>query len=89
MKTIADFKRLMIPGSIWHGAILTNGVWDDSRLGTRECKLNNSVNFAFQSKINIDKLSYCNWPKKTEAVFLQDGSILIDGTLKYSPVTLQ
>ena len=55
IKTIADFKRAMIPGTFWectHKYIGKNPSKPKS-LGLRECVLNNSVDFGFKTEKGI------------------------------------
>lgn len=66
IKTIADFKRAMQPGTFWkttHKYIGRNPSSSKS-LGIRECVLNNSVDFGFKSSTNY--ISHSAWPKKSE-----------------------
>ena len=77
IKTIADFKRAMVPGTKWaatHAYIGKNPTPEKS-LGTRECGLNNTVNFAF--KTDRGTLSYCSWPKKAEFSTENNGKTIV------------
>jgi hypothetical protein len=74
MKTIADFKRAMIVGSMWECThqYIGNNPSNPKSLGLRECGLNNSVDFGFKTDSGI---SHCAWPKK--ANFTIDGETVV------------
>jgi hypothetical protein len=69
MKTVADFKRAMILGSLWNSIHVKSGMDTKGRM----CKVTNSVGFALTVPEN-DKLSHCDWPKASDASFSDDGN---------------
>ena len=65
IKTIADFKRAMIPGTYWEATHqYLEGRPPEKSLGVRECVLNNSVGFGLRSASG--EVSHADWPKRTE-----------------------
>jgi len=66
VKTIADFKRAMQPGSRWLGVheYIGNHPSEPRSLGIRECVHSNTANFGFRTP--KDSISYMDWPKKAE-----------------------
>lgn len=77
IKTIADFKRAMVPGTFWEAnhRYINNNPTQPKSLGIRECSLNNSVNFGFKTDHN--STSHCSWPKRKEFSTLDDGNIVV------------
>jgi len=66
MKSIADFKRAMKPGTFWSCTHQYIGAHPSApkELGTRECLVSNTVSFGFRTV--SDSVSFSNWPKKAE-----------------------
>ena len=88
MKTIADFKRAMIPGTKWHTThrYINNNPTPPKDMGIRECGLNNSVDFGFINPAS-GQISHCSWPKKSE--FSVEGNTIVITNdfceLRYTP----
>jgi hypothetical protein len=76
IKTIADFKRAMIPGTFWEATHQYIGEHpsEPKSLGVRECALNNSVDFGFKTDNGI---SYSPWPKKGEFITEENGTVVV------------
>ena len=77
IKTIADFKRAMQPGTFWKTTLEYIGkrfTAPTKSLGIRECVLNNSVDFGFKSLKS--KVSHSTWPKKSEFSVVDDTIII-------------
>ena len=66
IKTVADFKRAMQPGTFWlcQHRYTNKNQTEPMNLGIRECKLSNTVGFA--SKTGRGTLSRCDWPTKDQ-----------------------
>ena len=78
MKTITDIKKALAVGSLWHA--VNHAMNKD--MGVREVGANTATQFAFKQEDKDGELSYCNWPKKAEVTFHEDGNgfdILEDG----------
>ena len=82
MKTIADFKRTMVPGTFWESTheYIGEHPTPPKDFGVRECVLANTVNFALLTeKANGEKVpSYSMWPAKKEFSVRQDGAVVIE-----------
>lgn len=78
MKTVADFKRSMTVGTVWKAthAFIGANPSPTKDMGTRECGLANTANFAFKNP-ESGELSYCDWPKKAEFSY-NDGVVTIE-----------
>lgn len=91
MEIIADFKRSMFAGRMVHtvyhrefkgrdekGEI----IYGDKDMGIRPVTIVQSSQFAMKTTKTDGKVvdSWCNWPKKSECIFNQDGSITITET---------
>lgn len=81
MKTIADFKRKMIVGSIWQ--VTHEYIGDNPSLpkdlGTRECGHVQSNSFAFKTmRDGKEVLSWGDWPKKTEFKPIDDNNAIVE-----------
>ena len=77
IKTIADFKRAMIPGTFWETTHKYIGEDQTARksLGIRECVLNNTVGFGFT--VDIMRVAHSDWPKRTEFSTEDGGNVVI------------
>lgn len=65
-KSVADFKRAMVKGSIWHTThqyLKPNASVTD--MGIRTCVISQSNSFALQAP-DKDRPSWCDWPKASE-----------------------
>jgi len=76
IKTIADFRRAMLPGTIWETThqYIGQRLTEEKSLGTRECALNRSVGFGFKTKMGV---SYCDWPKRAEFSTENNGRTIV------------
>lgn len=80
MKTVTDFKRLMVPGSKWQTTheFLGARSTPPKDLGIRECGKVQSNAFALIMPDDSTKaeqagrLSWCDWPKAKECTFTPD-----------------
>ena len=74
MKSIADFKRAMKLGTVWH----TYHNLYHSDMGIRECSKINTVGFGFKTVRQDGSIgtSHCEWPTKDLVEFV-DGAVLI------------
>ncbi len=72
MKTLADFKRTMVPGTFWEATHKYRGKnpTKPKSLGRRECVHINTVGFGFRSASGAT--SYCDWPRRKEVAFEGD-----------------
>lgn len=79
MKSIADFKRKMIKGSKWE-TIRRFKDKPETTMDVRECVLVQSNSFGLNTvtKTGETRTSYCDWPKKSEATFIDENTIKID-----------
>jgi hypothetical protein len=83
MKSVADFKRAMVPGSEW---TFTADWWPTPT--KRTCTVHQSNSFALTSVRNPDEHSWGDWPKRDQVKFV-DGGIEITheyGWLRYIPI---
>lgn len=81
MKTIADIKRKMVVGSFWHTLWECRDVVSD--MGERRCGVVQSNSFGFDSKKHPGEFSWCNWPKKSEVLFLSETAFqIVHGDIK-------
>ena len=76
IKTIADFKRAMTPKTIWETThrYIGDRPSAEKSLGVRECALNNSVGFGFQTENGI---SHADWPKRAEFSTEENGRVVV------------
>jgi hypothetical protein len=82
VKTIADIKRKMVVGSVWHTLWEACGC-KTSNMGERRCGVVQSNSFGFDSKKNFGEFSWCDWPKKSEVLFLSEKQFqIIQGNIK-------
>lgn len=80
IKTIADFKRAMLPGTFWYAThrYTDNNPTPKKYLGLRECGLNNSVDFGFKTgKAPNGSISHCSWPKKSQFSTIDNGNTVV------------
>jgi len=75
MKTLADLKKVVVTGSRWHleAQLPLGRTWTP---GIREVGHTQSNSFAFVNPLT-QKLSWCDWPKRSE-VELGDRTFTID-----------
>lgn len=73
-KSIADIKRKMVIGSIWHTMWKCRGSIKD--MGRREVSVNRASSFGFKNP-KTGETSWCDWPKKSEVIFHSDKSFTI------------
>lgn len=73
MKTIADFKRLMVKGSQWS----FTAHWHKEAI-VRECLAANTIDFGLKHPTK-DGISYCTWPKKAEVLEIGEKHIMLRG----------
>jgi hypothetical protein len=79
MKTIADFKRKMIPGVKVNSTLfwLKDGNWKQiNEWKERECKVSQSNSFALTMP-NTPDISWCEWPKKEEFTVIDEKTVMI------------
>lgn len=87
MKTVADFKRLMTPGSIWNSTHEFIGEFPrpmTSKLN-RKCECTDTVKFGlWQTRPDgTESVSHCDWPKASECTFEGDKiTITKDGSVR-------
>lgn len=82
MKTVADFKRKMIPGAKVNSRLfwLQDGELKQvNELNNRECKVSQSNSFA----LTMDRPegivnAWCEWPKKAEFTAVSETTAQID-----------
>jgi len=88
MKTVADFKRAMLPGTTWQATHMYNDKGVVTDLGERVCGLNNTVNFGFIIPEKENRISHCDWPKASECTFDGDKVTINKGwvTLTYEKI---
>jgi hypothetical protein len=77
IKTIADFKRAMVPGTFWEAQhrYTNNNPTPPKSLGIREVGKAQSNSFAF--KTDRGTLSWCDWPKKSEFSTSDNGNVVV------------
>jgi len=77
IKTIADFKRAMVPGTCWEAIhrYIGDNPSEPKSLGIRECGLNNTVDFGF--KTDRGTISHCQWPTKATFSTSDNGNTVI------------
>lgn len=71
MKSIADIKRKMVLNSKWHTLWQCNGC-QETDMGIRRVGIIQSNCFGFESLRSPGQFSYCDWPKRSEVVFISD-----------------
>jgi hypothetical protein len=88
MKTIADIKRKLVVGSKWSCLWECRNTGKD--MGIREVAVVQSNSFGFRNP-ETGNVSWCDWPKKSEVVFMSEitfriihGDIFLTYTLKES-----
>ncbi len=79
IKTVADFKRAMVPGTTWECTHRYIGEHpsEPKSLGRRECVLANSVDFGFESANSPGEISHCQWPKRANMTTEDGGNVVI------------
>lgn len=89
MKTIADFKRAMVLGTLVHctfhcarkGRDPETGqvIYGDEDKGIRPVSIVQSNSFALKTTKTDGTIvdSWCQWPKRDDVQFLNDGSVVI------------
>jgi hypothetical protein len=72
MKSIADIKRKLVVGSKW--SCLWECRNEGKNMGTREVNHVQSNSFGFRTIKAGGEVttSWCDWPKKSEVVFMSD-----------------
>lgn len=90
MKTIADIKREMVIGSIWHCMWKCREATKD--MGNRPVSIVQSNRFAFKTTKADGTISdsWCDFPKKSEVIFHNEKSFTIihgDIELTYTKIS--
>lgn len=76
MKTLADFKRAMKPGTRWKAF---NHIYGKT-LGDRTCAKATTVCFGFfPEEENAGRISHCDWPKACDFAVNEKGQAEIYG----------
>jgi hypothetical protein len=77
IKSIADFKRAMVVGSVWEALheYINNNPTPPKNLGIRRVGHVQSNRFAFET-VN-GELSWCSWPKKSQFSTEDNGNTVV------------